>query len=401
VSGWSKVVVHADLDCFYAAVEQLDDPSLRGKPVIVGPKSGRGVVLTASYEARPFGVHSAMPMARAIRMCPEGIIVPPRFSRYTELSRRVMDTFADFSPDVEAISLDEAFLDMSGAEGIFGDPIKIGRDLRDAVRERTGLVVSVGVSGTKYVAKVASDYGKPDGLLVVPQERARDFLEPLPVSRLWGAGPKTTEKLNDLGYYTIGQIAYTDPEQLESELGRAGRHFWHLARAEDPRRVHTGRRAQSIGSERTLATDVRDPVLIKRYLRQSADNIGGRLRKKAMCARGVRVKLKTHRFVNMTRQALLPEPTDVGDVLYAAAVQLLDRFDLSQPFRLVGMATFDFSRKDDPVQLDLFAKSAKRRALEHAMDAASERFGTGVVRRAEELSNGVRVGLNLDFLDDG
>ena len=393
--------MHADMDCFYAAIEQLDDPSLRGKPVLVGPKSGRGVVLTASYEARPYGVGSAMPMAQAMRKCPEALVVPPRFSRYTEVSRQIMDVFADFSPKVEALSLDEAFIDMTGAEPIFGDPVKMGFDLKAAVREVTGLVVSVGISGTKYVAKVCSDYGKPDGLLVVPQERAREFLEPLPVRRLWGAGPKTTEKLEALGYYTVGQIAYADPNQLEAELGGTGVHFWHLARAEDPRRVSTGRRMKSVGSEQTLAEDVSDRAVIQRYLRRSADNIGGRLRKKALTARGVRVKLKTSSFKSMTRQTMLPEPSDVADVIYAAGVALLDAFDLSEPFRLVGMATFDLTPRDAPVQMDLFAKSAQRRRLEVAMDMASKRFGTGVVRRAEELDDGVRVGLNLDFLDDG
>src|SRR6478736_3556443 len=208
---WPRIIAHADMDAFYAAVEQLDDPSLRGRPLIIGPNSNRGVVLTASYEARPYGVHSAMPMARARKLCPDALIVPPRFDRYTEISEQVMKVFGNFSPEVEALSLDEAFLNMSGSEHLFGNPASIGRKVKDAVKEATGLTVSVGVSGTKYVAKVASDYGKPDGLVVVPPNDAEAWLAPLPVSRLWGAGPKTQQRLIALGFNAIGDIAAAEP----------------------------------------------------------------------------------------------------------------------------------------------------------------------------------------------
>jgi DNA polymerase-4 len=207
-SAWPRVVAHADMDAFYAAIEQMDNPDLRGKPILVGPPSGRGVVLTASYEARPFKVGSAMPMARAKQMCPQAIVVPPRFERYTEISKTVMGVFATFSPKIEAISLDEAFIDLTGAERLMGDPRKIGQALKRAVREATGgLTVSVGISGTKFVAKVASDFDKPDGLTIVPPDEARAWLAPMPVSRLWGAGPVTVEKLHALGLKTIGDVA--------------------------------------------------------------------------------------------------------------------------------------------------------------------------------------------------
>src|SRR5262245_19661283 len=234
---WPRIIVHADMDAFYAAVEQLDDPSLRGKPLLIGPNSNRGVVLTASYEARPFGVASAMPMARARQMCPQALIVPPRFERYQEISQQVMTVFADFSPDVEAISLDEAFLEMSGAEHIFGGPEAMGRKLKDAVRAATGLTVSVGVAATKYVAKVASDFGKPDGLVVVPPQITVSWLAPLSVARLWGAGPKTQQRLIAQGFTTIGQIASADPEDLKRRFGGMGQRFHQLARGEDPRHV--------------------------------------------------------------------------------------------------------------------------------------------------------------------
>ena len=219
---WLRIIAHADMDAFYAAIEQRDDPSLRGRPLLVGPPSARGVVLTASYEARPYGVGSAMPMATARRMCPSAVIVPPRFDRYQEVSATIMKVFSDFSPDVEALSLDEAFLDMTGSEQLFGDPESIGRRLKAAVREVTGgLTASVGLSATKYVAKVASVCQKPDGLTVVRPEEAKAWLAPLAVSWLWGAGPKTQARLHQLGLHTIGDVARADPRLLSVRLGRA------------------------------------------------------------------------------------------------------------------------------------------------------------------------------------
>ena len=207
-----RIILHADMDAFYAAVEELDDPSLRGKPLLIGPPGGRGVVLTASYAARPFGVGSAMPMAKARRLCPQAVVVPPRFSRYVEMSQRIMEAFATFTPLVEPLSLDEAFLDMSGAEGLFGSPEQMGRQVKRAVWEATGgLTVSAGAADSKFVAKVASDLQKPDGLTVVPSGRSREFLAPLPLKRLWGAGPKTVARLAALGLATVGDVATADP----------------------------------------------------------------------------------------------------------------------------------------------------------------------------------------------
>ncbi len=398
---WPRIVVHADLDAFYAAVEQLDDPSLRGKPILVGPPTGRGVVLTASYEARPFGVGSAMPMAWARRKCPQAIVVPPRFERYTELSGVVMDVFADFSPEVEPISLDEAFLEMTGAERLFGGPREMGSRLKEAVREATGgLTVSVGVSGTKYVAKVASDHDKPDGLTIVPADEAVAWLAPQPVRAIWGVGPKTGERLAALGLKTVGDIQRADPAWLSRALGPTwGPHIQRLAHAEDPRRV-TRRRARSIGSERTLAEDVRDRAQIEEHLRRSAENIGRRLRRKSLLARGVRVKLKTASFQLQSRQSSLNPPTDVAQALYEAGLPLLDRFEATEPFRLVGMAAYDLVSADGPRQLGLFTDgTARRRRAEAAMDSIRDRFGKGAVQRAENLGRDSWDGLNLDFLD--
>jgi DNA polymerase IV len=384
---WPRIIAHADMDAFYAAIEQLDDPALRGRPILVGSLSNRGVVLTASYEARPFGVGSAMPMARARRLCPRALIIRPRFDRYQQVSRTIMRVFSDFSPDVEPLSLDEAFLDMTGSERLFGDPQSMGRRLKDAVREATGgLTVSVGLSATKYVAKVASACQKPDGLTVVPPDEAKAWLAPLPVSWLWGAGPKTEARLHQMGLQTIGDMAEIDPKVLFTKLGKVGLHFHALAHAEDPRLVIGRRSAKSIGSEQTLDRDISGKADLKPHLRRSADVIGRRLRQKRYVAFGVGVKLKTADFQILTRQRRLSEPTDITESLYTAGVDLLDEFNHPGPFRLVGMAVYDLIGSDDRVQLDLFSSSARQRRLDGAIDELVERFGPDVVHRADDLT---------------
>lgn len=397
---WERVVAHADMDAFYASVEQLDDPKLRGHPVIVGPRSKRGVVLTASYEARPFGVGSAMPMVKALRLCPDAIVVPPRFERYTELSARIMEVFEDFSPDVEPLSLDEAFLDMTGSEHLFGPPRRMGEKIKAAIKEATGgLTASVGLSQTKYVAKVASGYQKPDGLTVVPKEDAVNWLAPQSVARLWGAGPKTQARLYALGYQTIGDIAGADLEKLQTALGSLGNHLFELANARDPRRIEGHRVARSMGCDRTLNEDVsaREDILL--YLRRSADHIARRLRRKNYLAGGVRVRLKTTEFKLLTRQCTLAEPTDVAQVLYAGAQKLLDRFDHPGPFRLVGLAAHSLEGPDESRQLGLL-DAGSARALEVTLDRLAERFGDNVIRRARDITQTTVVDQtpDLDFL---
>ncbi|MCY3837976.1 MAG: DNA polymerase IV [Gammaproteobacteria bacterium] len=398
---WPRIVVHADMDAFYAAVEQLDDPGLRGKPVLVGPKSRRGVVLTASYEARPYGVGSAMPMGAALRRCPDAIIVGPRFDRYQEVSSRVMDILADFSPRVEALSMDEAFVDMTGAERLFGTPRQMGSKIRQAVREATRLNISVGIASTKYVAKVASAESKPDGLMVVPADRAKAWLAPLSVSRLWGAGRKTVPRLQALGLSTIGDVAAADATTL-ARLGGLGAHFHALANARDPRGVRRTRVAKSIGSDRTLVADISRREDIELHLRRAADRIGRRLRAKRYAARGVRVRLKTHRFQVLTRQRKLRKPVDLGAELMAAGISLLGQFNDPGPFRLVGMAAFDLVEREGPRQLDLFEDLAARE-LETTVDGLMHRFGRGVLMRARDLADWGTVaadGVNLDYLDN-
>lgn len=399
---WQRIVAHADMDAFYAAVEQLDDPKLRGKPVLVGPRSRRGVVLTASYEARPFRVGSAMPMVRALQRCPSAIVVPPRFERYEEISRTVMAVFADFSPAVEPLSLDEAFIEMSGAEELFGSPRSMGAQIRQAVREATGgLTVSVGMSGSKYVAKVASAYDKPDGLTVVPPDEAAGWLAPQPVARLWGAGRKTQARLRELGFETIGDIAAADRALLIERLGAAGAHFYDLAHALDRRAVVSRRDARSIGSERTLQADVSEAAQIRPHLRSAADKIGKRLRRKGLIASGVRVKLKTSEFRLLTRQCQLGQPSDLADTLYSAGVKLLSEFDDPGPFRLIGLAAFGLANRENPQQLALLGGDDRQRRLETTLDRIAERFGDDVVHRADDLRQPPepRLASDIDFLD--
>jgi DNA polymerase-4 len=400
---WPRIIAHADMDAFYAAVEQLDDPKLRGKPVLVGPRSDRGVVLTASYEARPYGVGSAMPMAKARRLCPDAVIVPPRFDRYQDVSSTIMGVFADFSPEVEALSLDEAFLDMTGSEQLFGDPVCMGRRLKDAVRGATGgLTASVGLSATKYVAKVASAHQKPDGLTVVLPEQAKAWLAPLSVDWLWGVGPRTKSHLHKLGLQTIGDVANADPKFLLASLGKVGLHFHALARADDPRAVSGHRARKSIGSEHTLETDISGEAEIKLHLRRSAETIGRRLRQKSCLAFGVSVKLKTTEFQILTRQRRLRQPTDVSETFYFVGVELLKAFEHPGPFRLVGMAAHDLVSAKDKTQLDLFSGSARQRQLEAAIDDLAKRYGTQIVRHANALATPSRARLapTLDFLDE-
>jgi DNA polymerase-4 len=402
-SSWQRIIAHADMDAFYAAIEQLDDPTLRNRPVLVGHASSRGVVLTASYEARPFGVGSAMPMAQARRMCPDAVIVPPRFDRYQEISAAIMSVFADFSPEVEALSLDEAFIDMTGSEQLFGAPEAIGHRVKAAIRDATrGLTASVGISSTKYVAKVASAFQKPDGLTVVRPQEAKAWLADLPVARLWGAGPKTQARLEHLGLYTIGDVAAADLRYLSAKLGSVGLHFRRLAHAEDPGRVIGTRASKSIGSEHTIAKDVRARADIKFHLRRSAETIARRLRKKNYVAFGVGIKLKTANFQIVTRQQQLAEPTNVAERLYSVGVSLLDHVDHPGPFRLVGMAAYDLTGTGDLMQHDLFSAFTRQRRLEVAIDELIERFGTDIVHRANDLSNSTSATLasTLDFLDD-
>jgi DNA polymerase IV len=380
------MIFHADMDAFFAAVEERDRPELRGKPLVVGGGVKRGVVSTASYAARAFGLHSAMPMAEALRKCPDLIVVPPDFARYKEASDRIMEVFHRYSPLVEPLSLDEAFLDMTGAEPLFGPPAEIGLRMKRDVAEATGgLTVSIGASATKYVAKVASDFRKPDGLTIVPADRAKEFLAPLPVSRLWGVGDKTAARIEALGFRAIGDVARASEAWLERRLGSLGPHVWRLANAVDDRPVVPERDPRSVGREVTLKEDVTGEEAISRLLVDLADDVAHRLRRDGLRARGVRVKLKTAAFRLQTRQVALAVPADTAPQLLRAARRLLSELDLSDEFRLVGIAAFGFDGGAEERQLDLFADPGleRSRRLGRALDAVRDKFGDDALVRGK------------------
>lgn len=396
--------MHADLDAFYASVETLDNPALAKVPLAVGPRSNRGVVLTANYIARQYGVNSAMPMAEALHRCPDLVTVPPRFERYQELSEKMMATFRDFSPHIEAISLDEAFIDFTGATKLLGEPASIAADIKREVTECTGgLTITVGVSSTKYVAKVASGVHKPDGLTVVAPEQAVAWLDPMPVSKLWGAGPKTARRLEQIGLYTIGDVRRAESEWLIRMIGNQAISFQLLSNAQDARSVRSSRVSRSMGSERTLRQDVSSHQELVEHLRRSAEQLGTRLRAKSLLAGGVRVRLKTSKFELLTRQIALQQPTSATEHIWKAATGLLDRFETGQAYRLVGLAVFDMQTTDEPVQKDMFASSPSADKLDHVIDEIEGKYGVGSLIRASRLSDESAVidqALSLDSVDD-
>ena len=381
------IVLHVDMDAFYAAVEIRDDPRLRGLPVIIGGSSRRGVVATASYEARKFGVHSAMPGFEARRRCPNGIFISPRIGHYSAVSRELMEIFERYSPTVEPLSLDEAFLDMTGAERLFGTPREMAERVANDVRTDLRLTASVGVATTKYVAKVASDYKKPDGITVVEPGTEKEFLAPLPIRRIWGVGPKAASSLERLGLKTIGDVAAMPRDLLESKFGGFGAHVWHLANAIDMRRVSSSRTRKSIGSERTLAVDVSGREAVRAHLLPLADEVAHGLRKGGWRAHGVRLKLKTTEFRLMTRDRHVSEAICDAESILEALDALLDVARVDAPFRLVGVAAYDLVKDGTPRQVSLFnAENTERRErLEATMDEVSEKFGRGLVVRGSSL----------------
>lgn len=387
MAGPRRTIFHVDMDAFYASVEQRDRPELRGRPVIVGGTGRRGVVSTASYEARPFGVHSAMPMAEAIRRCPQGIVVPVRMSLYVSVSRQIMDVLHRFSPTVEPLSLDEAFLDMTGTESLHGEARVTARAIKDRIGEATSLTCSVGVGDNKFLAKLASDLDKPDGITIVPAGQGRRFIAPLPLGKLWGVGPRTAERLRSVGLATIGDVAEADTRKLVRLLGEShASHLQALARAEDEREVVPDREAKSVGSEETLAQDIRGKQRVSALLRRHCDRVAQRLRAAGLTARTVRVKIRySQGFRLVTREASLPSACDDSRTLRETALVLLDKLDVNKPIRLVGVAATQLDDGSAPVQGDLFCSqsSEKNSRLEHALDSIRERFGD-VIRRADD-----------------
>lgn len=382
----SLTILHADMDAFFASVEQRDRPELRGKPVIVGGSAeGRGVVSAASYEARAFGVHSAMPVVTARRLCPGGVFLPVRMRHYAEVARQIRDIFLSFTPLVEPLSLDEAFLDVRGCEGLFGPGPEIARQLKARVRAETALVVSVGVAANKFLAKLASDLGKPDGLFVLHPERVHEVLDPLPVSRLWGVGAKGEKRLHELGLRTVGQLRALPEQILADHFGEVGRHLWRLANGLDARAVTPDDEARSVSTETTFPKDIGDRAVLRAWLLDLVEQLGQRLRRAGLRGRTVQLKARSSDFRTWTRSRTLPDPTDATDDLWKAAADLFDRHvsDAWLPLRLLGVGASGLV-KAGPVQGDLFdgARQAKQRSLDQAVDAIRARFGPRAIRRA-------------------
>lgn len=380
-------ILHADLDAFFASVELLDHPELRGKPVIVGHEFGRGVVTAATYEARAFGVNSAMPMALALRRCPHAVVLRPHYDRYQHFSAVFFDLCHELTPIVEKVGIDEGFLDVAGAGRAVGSPKQAAERLRRRMREETGLVVSVGAAATKYVAKVASGRAKPDGLLVVPPARTVEFLHPLPVSALWGVGAKTEERLRGRGYTTVGDIARADAAALRRAVGDAATtKLQQLAWGVDPRPVTPGHEEKSIGHEVTFEHDVADPIALRRELLRLSDDVAVRLRRAGVTARTIALKLRYNDFDTITRSRTIAAPTDLAKVVYDEAVALLDALEpLRAPIRLIGVRGEQLSRESAAAAL--WEDAPGWREAESVMDAARARFGRGAVKPATLLGH--------------
>ena len=379
-------LIHVDMDAFFASVEERDRPQLRGKPVIVGGVKGRGVVCAASYEARKFGVHSAMPISTARRLCPQGVFLPVRMQHYAEISRQIRVIFLSFTPLVEPLSLDEAFLDVRGCERLFGPAQVIARQIKNRIRTETGLIASVGVAPNKYLAKLASDIGKPDGFVVLPADKVMDFLSPLPVSRIWGVGAKGEKRLHDMGIRTIGQIAAMPEKTLSDRFGEMGRHIWQLAHGKDDRTVVPDREAKSVSTETTFAQDIDDRSVLRVWLLDLVDHLASRLRHEGIWARTIDLKIRNSDFCTVTRSTTLSEATNLTNIVWKAAADLFERSltkDLL-PVRLLGIGATKLTR-EVIVQGDLFEDSARHGALDQTIDTIREQFGLGSIRRGSLL----------------
>ncbi len=395
-----RTILHVDLDAFFAAVEQRDRPELRGRPVVVGGGSPdqRGVVSTASYEARKFGIHSAMPLRTAGALCPEAVFLPVDGRKYQAVSREVMAILRRYTPQVEPISIDEAFLDVTASRALFGDGPEIGRLIRAAIEAEVELTASVGVAGSKLVAKIASDLRKPDALVVVPRGEEAAFLAPLPIQRLWGVGERTAAGLAELGVATMGDLAALPPDLLTRRFGKHGATLALRARGIDDDPVSDGAPAKSISHEHTFDIDTNDPALIERTLLAMADGVAGRLRSAGLRAATVQVKIRDSSFRTITRQRTLAEPTDLAEPIWRTATELARPEIRGLKIRLLGVGTSGFAERE---QLTMFAEEGagedgRRRKATEAADTIRRRFGERAVTRARLLGSGLPAPFERD-----
>jgi len=390
----NRKIIHIDMDAFYAAVEQRDNPSLRGLPVIVGGEAEkRGVVSAASYEARAFGVRSAMPTSQAKRLCPQGIFLRVRMHRYHEVSEQILAILKEYTPLVEPLSLDESYLDVTGSEKLFGPPSKIAQEIKRKINQTTGLTASAGIAPHKFLAKIASDWKKPDGLVEIKPEEVEKFLRELPIAKLGGVGKSTEEVLQALGIFKVGQLANYPPALIEKKLGKFGLEMVALAKGQDDRPVTPHWDPKSISQEETFTPDLQDLPDMRKALLEQAEGVGWELRRQKLKGYTVQLKVRYPDFILVTRSATLPSPTDQGMAIYLTAVQLLDKTDaLNKKARLIGVGVFNLRRRDEPEQRSLFDSHQKKgERSTAAIDQIWEKFGRGAVTRASLVEKKIKT----------
>jgi nucleotidyltransferase/DNA polymerase involved in DNA repair len=390
-SSWKKVIVHVDMDAFFAAVEQLVRPELRDKPVIVGadPKGGkgRGVVSTASYEARVYGVHSAMPISRAYRLCPHGIYLYPNGKLYKQYSQQVFDILARFTPLIQVVSIDEAFLDVSGSVHLYGSIRKLGEVIKRQISVETGLIASVGIAPSKSVAKIASDMQKPDGLTIVELEAVQSFLDPLPVTKIWGVGKKTVQTLAKLGIQTVEQLRNYPQNLLEEKFGKMGGHLYRMARGIDEREVHDRDEIKSVSHETTFDVDQTDPELLISTLLSLVEKVSTRLRKYGLRGRTIQIKLRFEDFSTFTRHKTLSHPTNLTDEIFKISKSLYEQFtDKEKPVRLIGVGVSQLAPEKGMQTSFWDVDNERKMRLEKVMDQLQEKFGNSALTHANTLT---------------
>jgi len=388
---WSKIIIHVDMDAFFASVEQLLHPEWRGKPVIVGadPKGGkgRGVVSAASYEARRFGVHSAMPISRAYQLCPHAIFVLPHSDVYRDYSNRVFRILEKFSPKIEPLSIDEAFLDSTGTLKMFGSVENLGMAIKHEIKSRTGLTASVGIAPSKSVAKIASDYQKPDGLTIIPPDEVQNFLDPLPVSCLWGVGKKMQETLCKMGIHTIKTLRQYPLKVLEDKFGKMGIHIYHIARGLDEREITIEEEVKSVSNETTFSRDIEDIEVIRNTIFALAEKVCGRLRRAGLSGRTIHLKIRFDNFQTFTRSFTLNFPVNLTHEVYDTAEKLLSEFDpLKLPVRLVGVGVSNLVSEKNK-QLSIWdIENQRKLKLEKIMDHIQDKYGKHSITHAQTLA---------------
>jgi len=383
-----RKILHIDMDAFYASIEQRDNPALKGQPVIVGGDAEkRGVVSAASYEARAFGVHSAMPASQARRLCPQGVFLPVRMDRYREVSGQIFEVFQGYTPLIEPLSLDECFLDVTGCESLFGPAPEMAREIKRKILVRTGLTASAGIAPNKFLAKIASDWRKPDGLVEIKPDEVGAFLENLPISKLWGVGKSTEEILKGMGILRAGQLAQYPPEGIGKKLGKFGLELLALARGEDNRPVVPHEEAKSLSQEQTFTPDLQDRQVMEQVLLDQAEQVGWELRKQKLKGQTVHLKVRYPDFILITRSQTLSLPTDAGMEIYRTAVKLLEKTEVrSRKARLLGVGVSNLRHRDTPLQRGLFDsyREKEEKSLE-AVDKIWNKFGPEAIKRASLL----------------